>query len=483
MGSTILWYDLETFGLNHSLDRIAQFAALRTDLSLEPVEDPVVLYSKITPDYVPDPKACLLTGITPTTTLEKGVPELEFIGRIHEQLVRPGTCVAGYNNIQFDDEFIRHTLYRNLYDPFYREWAGGNSRWDIINLLRAARDLRPEGINWPLKEDGTPSFKLETLTEANGIPHEGAHDALSDVYATIALAKLVSAAQPRLYKYLFNKRKKEQVKELIDLHKKPILLYSSETFTSSRGCTAPIIPVSADPHNHNAVLCIDLRGNPADLVHLPVDKIKERLFTPAEQLPEGVKRIPLVKVQANKSPALSPLSVLDRETAQRVHIDIDAIEEKARYVRRRPDLTQKLMEIFRREEAPRRRDPELEIYGGFFSDTDRDKMASLRSESPEEMLRRRFEFEDPRIPPLVWRMVCRNFPESLDGETRKEWRSFCAGRLLFPPERMINDFHFFTRKIAEYSESRDSSPRDKLILHDLQEWADTIKKDILSYEH
>ncbi|MFP4266560.1 MAG: exodeoxyribonuclease I [Spirochaetaceae bacterium] len=482
MGPTLLWYDLETFGLHRSLDRIAQFAALRTDIDLNPIEDPVVLYSKITPDYVPDPMACLLTGITPKTTLEKGLPELEFTGKIHEQFARPGTCVAGYNNIQFDDEFIRNTLYRNLYDPFYREWAGGNSRWDIINVLRAARDLRPEGINWPVKEDKTPSFKLETLTKANGIPHEGAHDALSDVYATIALAKLLSTTQPKLFNYLFDLRRKEQVKALIDLHKKPILLYTSETFTSPFGCTAPIIPVSADPHNHNAVLCVDLRGNPSELAELSVDQIKEKLFTPANQLPAEAVRIPLVKLHVNKSPALAPISVLDEDTAHRLHINTNTVEKKAQFVRSRHDLTQKLMEVFRKDEPPRRKDPELEIYGGFFSDSDRDRMASLRSEKPQKMLARRFEFDDPRIPPLVWRMVCRNYPETLDAQTQKEWRSFCAGRLLFPPERMINDFHFFTRKIAEYSQSRESSPRDKLILRDLQEWADTIKRDVLSYE-
>jgi exodeoxyribonuclease I len=482
MGSTLLWYDLETFGIHRALDRIAQFAAVRTDEDFRVLEEPTVLYSKITPDYVPDPMACLLTGITPKTTLERGVRELDFIGQIQEIFSRPGTCVLGYNNFNFDDEFIRNTLYRNLYDPFYREWAGGNSRWDIINLMRAARDLRPEGLHWPVKSNGKPSFKLEDLTAANDIPHEGAHDALSDVRASIALAKRVKEAQPKLYQYLFEQRKKEKIKALIDLHTKPILLSTSETFTDINGCTAPVIPLSADPQNHNVVLAFDLRGEPSSLLDLSVDSIRTRLFTPADQRPEGLERIPLVKIQVNRSPVLSPLSVLDEETAERLAINREKTEERAELIRAHPVLTRKVMEVFRRNDEPRHRDPELEIYHGFFPDGDRERMEALRQAGPRQMLKERFDFEDQRIPILVWRMVCRNYPESLEAEEREQWRSYCAGRLLFPPERMINDFHFFTRKIRERGQSSTVSPRDKLILRELQEWAETISREILSYE-
>ncbi len=482
MGNSLLWYDLETFGIHRALDRIAQFAAVRTDEDFHDIEEPVVLYSKITPDYVPDPMACLLTGITPKTTLERGIRELDFIGRIQEIFSRPGTCVLGYNNFNFDDEFIRNTLDRTLYDPFYREWAGGNSRWDIINLMRAARDLRPEGMSWPVKANGKPSFKLEDLTAANGIAHEEAHDALADVRATIALAKLVRDAQPKLYRYLFEQRKKEKIKALIDLHTKPILLYTSETFTDINGCTAPVIPLSADPQNHNIVLAFDLRGEPGSLLDLSVESIRNRLFTPADQRPEGFERIPLVKIQVNRSPVLSPLSVLDEATAERLAIDRETTEERAELIRSHPVLTRKVMEVFRRNDEPPRRDPELEIYHGFFPDTDREKMETLRQGGPREILKGRFDFEDQRIPILLWRMVCRNYPESLEAEEREQWRSYCAGRLLFPPERMINDFHFFTRKIRERGQSSAVSPRDKLVLRELQEWADTISREVLSYE-
>jgi exodeoxyribonuclease-1 len=176
---TLLWYDLETFGRNPRYDRIAQFAAIRTDDRFVPMEEPVVLYGKLSPDYLPDPLACLITGITPQEANSKGLCEAELVRAIDVHLSRPGTCALGYNTIAFDDEFIRNLYYRNFHDPYKREWADGNSRWDILDLARAARDLRPEGIHWPVTEDGKPTVKLELLTQANHLSHEHAHDALS----------------------------------------------------------------------------------------------------------------------------------------------------------------------------------------------------------------------------------------------------------------------------------------------------------------
>jgi len=190
MSNTILWYDLETFGLNPQYDRIAQFACIRTDENLEEIDEPIRIYCKPTLDYLPAPSACKVHGITPQMALELGIDEYDFALKIHEEFSVPGTTTAGYNSINFDDEFIRHLFYRNLLDPYEREYANGNSRWDLINLVRAAHDLRPDGIVWPQDNDGYPVFKLEALTKANGLLHESAHDALSDIRATIAMARL-----------------------------------------------------------------------------------------------------------------------------------------------------------------------------------------------------------------------------------------------------------------------------------------------------
>jgi exodeoxyribonuclease-1 len=199
---TFYFHDYETFGISPAKDRPAQFAGIRTDADFNLIGEPLVVYCKPPADYLPDPEACLITGITPQKAMKDGLCEADFIRQIHEQFATPNTCVLGYNSIRFDDEVTRYTLYRNFYDPYAYAWQNGNSRWDILDMLRACYALRPEGIEWAFDEEGKPSFRLEKLTVTNGVAHANAHDALSDVLATIEMAKRVKKAQPKLFGYL-----------------------------------------------------------------------------------------------------------------------------------------------------------------------------------------------------------------------------------------------------------------------------------------
>ncbi len=484
MTQTIYWYDLETFGLNPHLDRIAQFAGIRTNDKFEVIGEPLVLYNRITADYVPDPKACLVTGITPEDTLKKGISEYEFAKKIQKEFSVPGTCVTGYNNLDFDDEFIRNLFYRNFIDPYEREWANGGSRWDIIDLVRAAHDLRPEGITWVTKENGTPSFKLEELTKANNISHAHAHDALSDVYATIDMARLVHEKQPRLFSYIFHHRSKTSVRSLISLHTKDPVLYTSAVFTSIKGCTSIVAPLATDPGNPNLVYCFDLRQNPENMLTLSPEEIRKRVFTPkAELKPED--QIPIVKLHTNKCPVLSPLTTLDDKTAGRLGIDREECLRHSISLNKEALLTQKILKVFQRDENRKtaETDPELQIYtGGFFSDRDKKSFAVIHTTPPDKLFSLNLPFQDQRIPEMFWRFRCRNFPEQMDEKTEKQWKSFCAGRILFPPGKMINDFDFFRRKIRENMASRDIGSREKVLLKRLDAYADFLQKEILSFD-
>ena len=117
---TFFWHDYETFGRVPRRDRPAQFAGIRTDADLNEIGEPVMHYCQPAPDYLPDPEACLLTGIVPQTCLEKGLPEYQFADAIEAQLAQPGTVGVGYNSIRFDDEVTRHLFWRSLMDPYAR---------------------------------------------------------------------------------------------------------------------------------------------------------------------------------------------------------------------------------------------------------------------------------------------------------------------------------------------------------------------------
>jgi exodeoxyribonuclease I len=463
---TILWYDLETFGINSQYDRIAQYAAVRTDMDLNIIEEPSVLYCRITPDYLPDPLACLVTGITPQKTLEEGVCEAEFIAQINRELLRPGTCTAGFNSIQFDDEFIRNALYRNFHDPYQREYAGGNSRWDILNVLRAAHDFRPEGIIWPKNENDRPSFRLEKITEANAIAHEDAHDALADVYATINVARLIREQQPELYAYAYSHRQKRALKDLVQLHEQKPFLHTAAIHTTEHGCTALLMPVAADPHNSNSVLCFDLSRDP------------EQLLGASEE--ELLSNPQLTRIALNKCPFISPASVLTDEVAERLHIDKGLCREHYSAIRARKDLAGKVHSALSRPYQEQVSDPDFMIYaGGFFSDSDKDRFSIIHETPAEELLQLPLRFDDPRIPEMVWRYTCRNFPEVLSAQEHRKWLSFCSSRLLFPPGDIMVSYQFYTRKIAEKAASKDTSNSDRLILKDLMEYGRQIEKDII----
>lgn len=482
MAQTLYWYDLETFGLNPQLDRVAQFAGIRTNDSFEIIGEPLVIYNKITQDYVPDPKACLITGITPQKTLEEGIPEREFIAKIDEEFSIPGTCVVGYNNLNFDDEFIRNMYYRNFHDPYRREWMNGNTRWDIIDLVRAAHDLRPDGINWLRNDKNKPLFRLDKLTLANNIEHANAHDALFDVYATIEMAKLIYERQPRLLRYVFTHRTKDSLRQLINLQTREPLVYTSSVFTSTKGCTSIVAPIAGDPGNSNTLYFFDLKYNPEELLTLSESELRRRMFTPKKELPKD-EDLHIVKIQINKCPVLSPVSTVDDKTAERLGLNLVNCKENSKKLNSDPLLTQRFIKIFSKKKYTKNdSDPDLQIYsGGFFNDKDKASFEIIKTTPADKLFDLNLVFQDTRIQELFWRYKCRNYPEYMNEFTLRKWKSYCAGRLLLPPGKLINDYHFFRRKVEENLNDIEIDSSQKIVLKALDEYGEIIRKEILEY--
>jgi len=434
---TLYWHDYETWGEVPSQDRPSQFAGVRTDENLNIIGEPLMLYCQPTPDCLPKPEACLVTGITPRLALEQGLPEPQFIAAILAELGRPGTCGVGYNSIRFDDEVTRYTLYRNFHDPYEREWRDGNSRWDIIDVVRMTRALRPEGIKWPDYEDGRPCFRLEKLTEANGLSHEAAHDALSDVYATIDMARLIRQRHPRLYDYAYRLRDKRFVAGLIDIDSHKPLLHISGMYPGERGNTALVLPIALHPNNKNSVVVFDLSSSPEDLVNTPAEQLRERLFSRTEDLPEGVSRPALKEVHLNKTPMIAPVTMLEAATADRLGLDKAGAERHWQQLANmtldeQRALRAKIQAIYTAPGFEPKADPEQQLYDGFFDDHDRKLMAEVRQTPGESLSQEAFAFHDARLPELLFRYRARHYSESLNTEERERWRQFCHQRLTDP---------------------------------------------------
>lgn len=493
MGSitqTFYWYDLETFGTNPQTDRIAQFAGIRTDLDMNVIGEPLVIYCKVAPDFLPDPLSCLVTHITPQTTLKAGLCENEFISAINAEFCKPNTCVVGYNNIKFDDEFIRYSLYRNLLDPYLREYAFGNSRWDLINVVRMCHDLRPNGIVWPTDEEGKVSFKLEALTKANNISHEHAHDALSDVYATISIAKLIKKNQPKFFQFLYANRLKQSITPYVDIYKRKPFLYTSIQFYPSKRYTSVVVPIANDIKRRNKFYCIDLTSDVSDFINLSAKEIAFRLFQKHDELlAMGIKPLKVYSLQVNQAPTVAPLSALQEEDAKRLNIDLEYCKKSYKMLMKDNLLWAKFIEVFnpieedisdtKNDFATLSNDPDFALYDNlFFGDKDREKLLAIRALEPDKILSTPMQFDDPRLPEMVWRFVCRNYPEVLNEEELARWKSFCASRLLVPPGR-ITDYNFFMRKVNEHLQNKNIDSSDKLVLQKLLIYGKKMGEKIL----
>jgi exodeoxyribonuclease-1 len=475
MTHTFLWHDYETFGINTRRARPAQFAAIRTDADLNQIGEPIMLYCQPANDFLPEPQSCLITGITPQECLEKGLPEHQFAAQIEQALAWPGTVGVGYNTIRFDDEITRFMFWRNLIDPYAREWQNDCGRWDLLDVVRTAYALRPEGIQWPVTAEGKPSFKLTDLTAANGLVHESAHDALSDVHATIALARLIKQAQPRLFDFCFGLHKKDRVLAELGLpttqaSARPFW-HISGMFSPERGCLALMWPLTMHPGNKNELLAWDLAHDPSELASLNAEQLRLRLFTRSADLPAGMSRLPLKSVHLNKSPmVMSNLKVLSEAQAQRWGVDVAAQLQHAALARDLPDMSAIWAEVFKRD-ANGPMDVDEDLYGGFVGNADRRRLNELRQSSPEQLAKARPAFEDGRLSELLWRYRARNFPQSLSEQEQQRWEAHRAARLLEGEGGTLSLTALFDEldKLAETADERGEA-----ILGALYDYAEMI---------
>ncbi len=475
MTNTIYWYDYETFGIDPRYDRLSQFAGIRTDEELNIISDPLTLYCKPADDCLPDPHACLITGITPQKALADGINEAEFIATIHKEFSTPATCVAGYNNIRFDDEFTRNALYRNFFNAYSHEWQHGNSRWDIIDTVRLTRALRPDGINWP-EQDGRPSIRLELLTKANNIKHEAAHDAMSDVYATIAVAKLIKEKQPRLYQYIYNMRKKTEVSKQINLRTREAILHVSSRYSAERGAIAVVMPICQHPVNKNGFIVYDLNVHPEEFFAADVDEMAARLYTPAKELPEGVKRIPLKQIHINKCPVIVPLKTMDNNDAQRLNIDVELCQQHRELILQHIDeFAGKTAAIFQQSDFPEVSDPDGQLYsGGFFSRDDSQRIDTIRNTPVAKLNSLHFNFDDARLEEMLFRFRARNYLETLNNEERKQWNDYRQDKFS-NPATSNRTFNQFLAEIEAIQQSPDTIGSQLALLEELLEYAESIK--------
>ncbi len=475
---SFFWHDYETFGIVPRRDRPAQFAGVRTDADLNEIGAPSMWFCRPAPDYLPDPESVLLTGILPQQALQQGLPEHEFAARIEAELARDGTVGVGYNSIRFDDEVTRFMFWRNLIDPYAREWQNGCGRWDLMDVVRCAWALRPEGIEWPTYTDGPmqgrPSFKLEHLTRANGLAHDAAHDALSDVRATLALARLVKRQRPQLWDFCLKLRKKDAV--LAEIGTDRPFVHLSGRYPVERGCLAIVWPLAPHPTNKNEIIVWDLAHDPREMAGLDAETVRRRLYTRQDQLPEGEQRLPIKTIHINKSPVVIGKLETLRGAEQRWKLDVDAAKRHAMHAEALGRTLDSLWrQVFTRPADEIAPDVDEDLYGGFIPNEDRRTLQRLRELNPVQLAARRPAFHDGRLEELLFRYRARNFPETLDEREQARWQQHRAERLHGGAGGALTLATYFER-IDALAASADE--RGQAILGALYDYAEGIAPEV-----
>ena len=473
MNQSLFWHDYETSGINPSFDQPLQFAGIRTNENLDIIGDPIVLFCKPHLDIIPSPQACLVTGISLQQAYSEGLKEPDFISTIHAEMIKPGTCSVGFNSIKFDDEFTRFTLYRNFFDPYEREWKNGNTRWDILDMMRLARALRPEGIEWPNHLDGKPSFKLEDLTRANGIDHSDAHDALSDVYATISIAKLIKSKQPKLFDYLYNIRKKHEVEKIINTNDKRPFFYVSGILSSDNMYGSVMLPLAKHPENKNAMICWNLMKDPSCLINNSVETLQENFFNLHVSEPSSDIFTPLI-ISLNKAPAVTPINLITPEIAQKLALNMEICRLNMEKVIQF-DISEKLRQIYQLQIAQSTKSAESALYSGFIPNEDIKTAETVRSASMEDFSKNSYLFNDNRMNELLFLYRGRNYPDSFSLDERKIWKEICCDRLVneIDGRKSINK----TRDEITCLKQSLKSEKAITILNQLMEWLSVIERD------
>ena len=435
-------------------------------MNLEPIGEPYNLLVTLNDDTLPSPDALMVTGITPQKTVEEGYAEVQFARMLSEEVFTPDTIAVGFNNIRFDDEFIRHLLWRNFHDPYEWSWKDGRSRWDLLDVVRLTRALRPEGINWPLDDKGEPSNRLELITSANGIAHENAHDALADVTALIAVTKLIKQKQPQLYDYLLKMRDKKVVQQLVNMDDKKPFVYASGRYDKEFAKTTVAFPLTTS--RNGGVVVYDLRYDPTPFVGLSVEELSAKLFASwEERQAEDFVKLPVKELQYNRCPAVAPLGVLEQGDGwQKISLDLKTVQKHQNILLNHPDFAEKLRTIFENKPAFKKLpDPEAQLYDGFLNDRDRIRVEAVRNADERELADFHPEFQDERLAPLLLHYKARNFPRSLSEDDLAQWETWRAQRL----QAQLPQFMASLQRLAP-----TATDEQQFILQELQLWAESI---------
>lgn len=401
MTHTYLFYDTETTGLNICCDQVMQFAAIRTDLALHEIER-VEFKVKLNPDVIPSPYA-LLTHRISIHDCNDGLSEYEAAKKIHALFNQPNTISIGYNTLNFDDELLRFTFFRNLLTPYTHQYANGCSRMDIYPCVVFYYLYHRDFLNWPSNDEGVVNLKLENLATANQLEQLKAHDALSDVEATIALARKLQMKQ-QSWDYVRRYFNKNQ--ELERLHKLDrMALMINGRLGAKQHYQAPVINLGQHYHYRNQTVWLRLDD----------DKLTATTRT---NIPNNTW---VFRKKLTEPPFLLPLTTKTQRHLSEERLQL--AEQNYRWLQAQPELLKDIKAYYLNYTYPsiENLDPDAALYeAGFPSDLDQRLCAQFHNADLHQKQHIVERLESPYLTRAARRLLSRNYFNCAPDEDHRE---------------------------------------------------------------
>jgi exodeoxyribonuclease-1 len=415
MQQTYLFYDLETTGRSKCFDQILQFAAIRTDLNLNELERHQIQV-KLNCDVIPDPEAILIHHI-PVTDMLQGVAEIEAMTQIHALLNTPGTLSGGYNTLKFDDEFLRFSFHRNLLPPYTHQWANQCGRFDLYPLAQLYYLYHHECLNWPTTAEGKITLKLERLSQANQLATGAAHQAITDVEATVALARIFFKNK-EMWRYVmdfFDKaaelKRRAKIPDFLETaqEKYPIALLVGAA-GSSDFFQYPALSLGQHLHYKNQTLW--LRLDKKELATSTLDTFTQTTWV-SHQKPGETFLLPFTgRFKKHLSPERTLIT-----------------EQNLQWLSDNAPLLSEIQMHYRDYKYPEipNLDVQADLYtAGFLSREEERLCAQFHVVPPEKKALIAEQFPTARLQEITTRILGRHYPQHLSPTLREKWQGYLS---------------------------------------------------------
>ncbi len=414
---SFVFFDTETTGLKHGFDQIVHFAAIRTDANLNEI-DRFEARSRLLPHVLPHPAALRTNGLPIERLLDPSLPShYDMVRAIRQRLLSWSPSIfVGYNSIRFDEEMLRQALFQTLH-PAYLTSNHSNCRADVWGLVMAAAAVSPACLSVPIGPEGRPIFRLEQLALANGVAHEQAHNALSDVVATLELCRVVHQRSPELWQRFVRFSKKATVADFVEAEDGFMLT----EFFANQAYHAPVVCIGRDPDQANGRFCLSLNGDVDRFAEMTDDELRTELTK---------KPCPVRRLRINAAPTLTAL--YDAPEVMLDGVDIDAIEARARRMKDDPALCSRLVSAYTstREPRPPSRHVEERLYDGFPGPQDEARMVEFHDADWGDRLSIIQSFDDERLRFFGLRLLYFEARSVLPEALRLELERALSGRLV-----------------------------------------------------